>query len=185
MCELRRLATYHTHLSPAHTLFTGVRGRGILRSSDAGSCIDRPRGPRGSPLSAVPPPSVGLPRSSSPWPHASASEMTLATYWWQPNSRSVRCLAVPCSLSRDRRAGRTTRPIGDATSRPGAGLFGRQRYRPRRDATDRGLKDNPQRLRREASFSSVCGVSPVEASSGKVVRHRLNRGGNRDANRAL
>jgi transposase len=34
--------------------------------------------------------------------------------------------------------------------------------------------DNPQRLRSEASFASVCGVSPVEASSGKVVRHRLN-----------
>ena len=45
--------------------------------------------------------------------------------------------------------------------------------------------DNPQRLRNEASFASLCGVSPVEASSGKVVRHRLNRGGNRDANRAL
>ena len=45
--------------------------------------------------------------------------------------------------------------------------------------------DNPERLRNEASFASVCGVSPVEASSGKVVRHRLNRGGNRDANRAL
>jgi transposase len=45
--------------------------------------------------------------------------------------------------------------------------------------------DNPQRLRSEASFASLCGVSPVEASSGKVVRHRLNRGGNRDANRAL
>ena len=44
---------------------------------------------------------------------------------------------------------------------------------------------NPQRLRSEASFASLCGVSPVEASSGKVVRHRLNRGGNRDANRAL
>jgi transposase len=43
--------------------------------------------------------------------------------------------------------------------------------------------DNPQRLRSEASFASLCGVSPVEASSGKVVRHRLNRGGNRDANR--
>jgi transposase len=40
-------------------------------------------------------------------------------------------------------------------------------------------------LRSEASFASLCGVSPVEASSGKVVRHRLNRGGNRDANRAL
>ncbi len=45
--------------------------------------------------------------------------------------------------------------------------------------------DNPQRLANEASFASLCGVSPVEASSGKVVRHRLNRGGNRDANCAL
>jgi transposase len=45
--------------------------------------------------------------------------------------------------------------------------------------------DNPQRLRSEASFASLCGVSPVEASSGKVVRHRLNRGGTREANRAL
>ena len=40
-------------------------------------------------------------------------------------------------------------------------------------------------MRSEASFASLCGVSPVEASSGKVVRHRLNRGGNREANRAL
>jgi transposase len=45
--------------------------------------------------------------------------------------------------------------------------------------------DNPQRLRSEASFASLCGVAPMEASSGKVVRHRLNRGGNREANRAL
>ena len=45
--------------------------------------------------------------------------------------------------------------------------------------------DNPERLGSEASFASLCGVSPVEASSGQVVRHRLNRGGNRDANRAL
>jgi transposase len=34
--------------------------------------------------------------------------------------------------------------------------------------------DNPERLGSEASFASLCGVSPVEASSGKVVRHRLN-----------
>jgi transposase len=45
--------------------------------------------------------------------------------------------------------------------------------------------DNPERLKSEASFASLCGVSPIEASSGKVVRHRLNRGGNRDANRTL
>ena len=45
--------------------------------------------------------------------------------------------------------------------------------------------DNPHRLKSEASFASLCGVSPIEASSGKVVHHRLNRGGDRDANRAL
>ena len=40
-------------------------------------------------------------------------------------------------------------------------------------------------LFREASFASLCGVATIEVSSGKVVRHRLNRGGNREANRAL
>src|SRR5215210_927744 len=46
--------------------------------------------------------------------------------------------------------------------------------------------DNPERLKSEASFAHLCGTAPVPASSGKVVRHRLNpAGGNRDANRAL
>jgi transposase len=45
--------------------------------------------------------------------------------------------------------------------------------------------DNPERLKSEASFAHLCGAAPVPASSGKVVRHRLNSGGNRDANRAL
>jgi transposase len=45
--------------------------------------------------------------------------------------------------------------------------------------------DNPERLHREASFAALCGVSPLDASSGRQHRHRLNRGGNRDANRAL
>ena len=45
--------------------------------------------------------------------------------------------------------------------------------------------DNPQRLGSEASFANLCGVAPIEASSGKVVRHPLNRAGNREANRAL
>jgi transposase len=45
--------------------------------------------------------------------------------------------------------------------------------------------DNPERLANEASFAALCGVSPVDASSGRRQRHRLNRGGNRDANRAL
>lgn len=45
--------------------------------------------------------------------------------------------------------------------------------------------DNPERMKSEASFAAMCGVSPVDASSGRQRRHRLNRSGNRDANRAL
>lgn len=45
--------------------------------------------------------------------------------------------------------------------------------------------DNPERLKSEASFAALCGVSPVPASSGKTIRHRLNRGGDRAANSAL
>jgi transposase len=45
--------------------------------------------------------------------------------------------------------------------------------------------DNPGRLRGEAAFAALCGVAPVPASSGKSHRHRLSRGGDRDANRAL
>ena len=45
--------------------------------------------------------------------------------------------------------------------------------------------DNPERLRSEASFAAFVGVSPIPASSGKTTRHRLNRGGDRQANAAL
>ena len=45
--------------------------------------------------------------------------------------------------------------------------------------------DNPERLRSEAAWAHLCGVAPIQASSGKVTRHRLNRGGNRQANSAL
>jgi transposase len=45
--------------------------------------------------------------------------------------------------------------------------------------------DNPERLTSDAAFAALCGASPVEASSGKHVSHRLNKGGNRDANHAL
>jgi transposase len=45
--------------------------------------------------------------------------------------------------------------------------------------------DNPQRLRSEAAWAHLCGVAPIPASSGKVTRWRLNRGGDRHANGAL
>jgi hypothetical protein len=44
---------------------------------------------------------------------------------------------------------------------------------------------NPTRLHSDAAFAALCGVSPVQASSGLRQRHRLNRGGDRDANNAL
>jgi len=45
--------------------------------------------------------------------------------------------------------------------------------------------DNPERLRNESTFAKLCGVSPLDASSGKHERHRLNRSGDRQANSAL
>ena len=45
--------------------------------------------------------------------------------------------------------------------------------------------DNAERIRTEAAFAHLCGVAPLQASSGKTHRHRLNRGGNRQANHAL
>jgi transposase len=45
--------------------------------------------------------------------------------------------------------------------------------------------DNPERLRSEGAFAALCGAAPVPASSGRTDRHRLSRGGDRQANRAL
>lgn len=45
--------------------------------------------------------------------------------------------------------------------------------------------ENHDRLTSEAAFAMLCGVAPIPASSGKTNRHRLNRGGDRQANKAL
>jgi transposase len=45
--------------------------------------------------------------------------------------------------------------------------------------------DHPRRLRSEAAWAHMCAVAPIPASSGKVRRHRLNPGGNREASHAL
>lgn len=45
--------------------------------------------------------------------------------------------------------------------------------------------DNPARMTSDAAFAMLCGVAPLPASSGMTQRHRLNRGGDRQANRAL
>jgi transposase len=45
--------------------------------------------------------------------------------------------------------------------------------------------DHPDRLRSEAAWAHLCGTAPIPASSGKRTRHRLNPGGDRQANHAL
>ena len=44
---------------------------------------------------------------------------------------------------------------------------------------------HPGRVRSEAAFAAIAGVNPIPASSGNTTRHRLNRGGDRQLNRAL
>ena len=44
--------------------------------------------------------------------------------------------------------------------------------------------DNPERMCSERSYAALCAISPVEASCGRTERHRLNRGGDRQANAA-
>ena len=45
--------------------------------------------------------------------------------------------------------------------------------------------DNPDRITSEAALAKLCGACPIPASSGRTTRHRLNRGGHRQANAAL
>ena len=45
--------------------------------------------------------------------------------------------------------------------------------------------DNPDRLKSEASFAHLRAAAPIQAGSGRTHRHRLNRGGDRQANNAL
>ena len=45
--------------------------------------------------------------------------------------------------------------------------------------------ENPERITSKAAFAALCGACPLPASSGKTIRHRLNRGGDRQANSAL
>jgi transposase len=57
--------------------------------------------------------------------------------------------------------------------------------RPSRHRPARRGRRQPDRLRSSSSFAALCGVSPIDASSGRQQHHRLNRYGDRHANRAL
>jgi transposase len=68
-------------------------------------------------------------------------------------------------------APRTTRLLGISTGHAGQLLV--------------TAGQNIERLHGDAAFAALCGASPIPASSGRTTRHRLNYGGDRDANRAL
>ena len=79
--------------------------------------------------------------------------------------------------------GRAHRSAGD---RPRPGPARRLRAGPRTAALLLiAAGDHPGRLRSEAAWAHLCGVAPIPASSGKVTRHRLNPGGDRQASHAL
>ncbi|MER5217660.1 transposase [Streptomyces sp. NPDC002838] len=92
-----------------------------------------------------------------------------------------------------RRIQHLTEEINDLTARITAAitarapkLLGRYGVGPDTSATLLiAADDNPDLMGSEASFAALCGVSPVEASSGKTQRRGLNRGGDRQANSAL
>jgi transposase len=68
---------------------------------------------------------------------------------------------------------------------PAAGLLERTGVGPITAATTLVAWSHPGRIRNEAAFASIAGVNPIPASSGNTTRHRLNRGGDRQLNRAL
>ena len=85
-----------------------------------------------------------------------------------------------------RRGPRKRHPRRQARPTDRTRTTGTSRHRTRlRRPTARHRRRQPDRLISEAAFAALCGVSPVEHSSGKTQRHRLNRGGDRAANSAL
>jgi Transposase IS116/IS110/IS902 family len=84
---------------------------------------------------------------------------------------------------RSPRTGETDR-CPDRRTRPGPARPPRRRRGDRRQAPGH-RRSQPQRLCGGAALAALCGASPVQASSGKTSRHRLNRGGGRAANNAL
>jgi transposase len=110
----------------------------------------------------------------------------------QPSARARASRQARTAL--DRPPDRRTRPR-DRPTRPRVRTAGRDRSaahhepagrldRPRRPAGDH-RRPNIDRLHSDSAFATLCGASPIPASSGRTTRHRLNYGGDRDTNRAL
>jgi Transposase IS116/IS110/IS902 family len=88
----------------------------------------------------------------------------------------------PCCLNLDVEAAELERHIDAITATAAPQLRAVYGVGPDTAATLlSAIGDNHDRIRSDATFAKLCGVCPLEASSGKTIRHRLSRGGNRDA----
>ena len=121
--------------------------------------------------------------SSAPWPARAPPRTTHRPRIGDRASAAPPGPPPPDPDRRDRRhrhrAARTDRPRRPDDAR-------HQGAAPSTTATLlAGAGDNPGRIRSEASFAALCGAAPIPASSGRTNRHRLNRGGDRQANWAL
>ena len=106
----------------------------------------------------------------------------------QPNrchDHAIKSLATRC-LHLDAEAAELERHIDAITATAAPQLRAVYGVGPDTAATlISAIGDNHDRISSDAAFAKLCGVCPLEAASGKTIRHRLNRGGNRDAHRAL
>src|SRR3989442_1378404 len=127
------------------------------------------------------------------WPGSSLTTAWRLSRGTAPIARSGSARASPIPWTRSRRRGQPSRGGPPGGARPETGRGGRRGPPPggkdragTRPPAPRGdAGDNPERSKWEAAFVQMCAVRPLEAAAGKVTRHRLNRGGNRQANHAL
>lgn len=130
--------------------------RGLARASFTANRLQP------SPADEAPPPNPSMPGLDAPnhagWPGRSKQAATT----WQPTANT-------CT------AGRRHRPV----------TAGAHRRRPGGAAQVIVSWLHPGPSRNDAAFAKLAGACPIPASSGRIQRHRLNRGGDRDLNRAL
>jgi transposase len=85
----------------------------------------------------------------------------------------------------DERIARVTKELGAKISQIGTSLTALKGISVVLAAKILGEVGDPRRIRSAATFAMQNGTAPLPASSGSTKRHRLNRGGNRQLNRAL
>jgi transposase len=121
-----------------------------------------------------------LARAAAAWGHGDLADPA-------EGARAAMAAVAARWLALDAEAARLEAAIEDLVGRVAApGFLARPGVGPMTAAAlIAAAGDNPARITTEAAFAALCGASTVDCSSGKQKRHRLNRGGDRQANSAL